>query len=201
MPHPRTGYRSLASARNDVLGLLRGDHDRLLEEFREFDRLESLDAEQACKRVVQRTFAELKVLAGVEQQLFYPAVHDAIAGTDLIDQSQIEHARILRLIDELERVEPTMARYRRSFRTLGEYVRRHVYDEEQELFSALSEVAMVDWESLYEQMALRRAELAEDLGVAELALMAAHDDEDFETVEEDEPIEHDERELAMEAHH
>jgi hypothetical protein len=201
MPNPRTGYRSLAVARNDVLSLLRGDHDRVLEEFREFDRLESLEADQACQRVVQRTFAELKVLAGVEQQLFYPAVHEAIAGTDLIDQSQIEHARILRLIDELEAAEPSMDRYRRRFRTLGEYVRRHVYDEEQELFTALSGVAMIDWESLYEQMALRRAELAEDLGVAELPLVVAHDDDDFETIEEDDAIEHDERELAMEAHH
>jgi Hemerythrin HHE cation binding domain len=196
MPHPYTAQYSAVAARNEVLGLLRGDHDRVLEEFREFDRLESLAADQACQRVVQRTFAELKVLANVEQQLFYPAVHDAIAGTDLIDQSEIEHARILRLIDELEAAEPMQPRYRHSFRTLGEYVRRHVYDEEHELYPVLS-TAQVDWQSLYEQMTSRRAELAEDLGVPDLD--AEHDDDsdamaEFETVEE-------EPELAMEGQH
>ena len=196
MPHPRTAQYSAVAARNEVLGLLRGDHDRVLEEFREFDRLESLAADQACQRVVQRTFAELKVLASVEQQLFYPAVHQAIAGTDLIDQSQIEHARILRLIDQLEEAEPMQPRYRHSFRTLGEYVRRHVYDEEHELYPVLSS-AQVDWPSLYEQMTSRRAELAEDFGVPDLG--AEHDDDsdsmaEFETVE-------DERELAMEGQH
>ena len=130
MSHSRIGSRNDIAARNDVMRLLRGDHERVLQEFREFERLESLHAGQACKRVAQRTFAELKVLAGVEQQLFYPAVHDAIAGTDLIDQSQIEHARIQRVISELEAVEPGHAAYWRRFRTLGEYVRRHVEDEE-----------------------------------------------------------------------
>src|SRR5262245_41727158 len=86
MPHSRIGSRGASATRNDVIRLLRGDHERLLQEFREFDRLESLQASQACQRVVQRTFAELKVLANVEREVFYPAVHDAIAGTDLIDQ-------------------------------------------------------------------------------------------------------------------
>lgn len=167
MSHSRIGSRSDIAARNDVMRLLRGDHERVLQEFREFERLESLHAGQACRRVAQRTFAELKVLSGVEQQLFYPAVHDAIAGTDLIDQSQIEHARIQRVITELEAVEPGHAAYWRRFRTLGEYVRRHVEDEEGELFPMLSCVPL-DWERLYDAMTSCRAELAEDLGVAHL---------------------------------
>jgi len=167
MSHSRIGSRNDITARNEVMRLLHGDHERVLQEFREFERLQSLQARQACQRVAQRTFAELKVLAGVEQQLLYPAVHDAIAGTDLIDQSQIEHARIQRVITELERVEPDQAVYWRRFRTLGEYVKRHVEDEEGELFPMLSCVP-IDWGHLYETMTSRRAELAEDLGVAEL---------------------------------
>ena len=200
MPHLRTAQYTVAAARNEVLGLLRGDHDRVLEEFREFDRLESLAAEQDCQRIVQRTFAELKVLASVEQQLFYPAVHDAVAGTDLIDQSQIEHARILRLIDQLEESEPMQPRYRHSFRTLGEYVRRHVYDEEHELYPVLSTV-QVDWQALYEQMTSRRAELAEDLGVPDMNVAEQEIDDDGDALIELETIEDDERELVMESQH
>ena len=197
MPHSRIGSRSAPSGRNDVIQLQRGDHERVLQDFQEFERLESLQASQACQRVVQRTFAELKVLADVEQQLFYPAVHDAIAGTDLIDQSQIEHARIQRTIAELEDVEPSEERYWRRFRTLGEYVRRHVADEEGELFPMLACVP-IDWDRLYEEMAMRRAQLAEDLGVTYVPPLR-HE----RAVAELEPIFYDEHddELALEGQH
>jgi len=197
MPH-HTG--NCSDARDDVLGLLRGEHDRLLEEFREFDRLQSLQANQACQRVAQRTFAALKVLASVEQQLFYPAVHPAISDTDLIDQSQIEHARIQRLVAKLEEAEPTQSTYRRCFRTLGEYVRRHVHDEEQELFSILGRVT-IDWEQLYEKMTSRRAELAEDLGVAHVQIAsepAEFVDEEYDAYDEEHE---EEEELAIEVQH
>src|SRR5262245_37377236 len=166
MSHPRNGERS-TSARRDLIQLLHGEHARVLQEFQEFDRLRSLHAGQACQRVVQRTCAQLKVLAAVEQQLLYPAVHDAIAGTDLIDQSEIEHARIQRAIAEIEGIEAGQARYWRRFSTLGEYVRRHVHDEEGELFPMLSCVP-IDWARLYDDISMRRSELAEELGVARL---------------------------------
>jgi hypothetical protein len=194
MSYSRIGSHSDIAARNDVMRLLRGDHERVLQEFREFERLESLHAGQACERVAQRTFAELKVLAGVEQQLFYPAVHDAIAGTDLIDQSQIEHARIQRVITELEAVEPGHAAYWRRFRTLGEYVRRHVEDEEGELFPMLSCVPL-DWERLYEAMTSRRAELAEDLGVAHAPPLQRS--RDIDLAPNDGAHYHDDDELAL----
>jgi hypothetical protein len=171
----RIGGHNDSAARNEVMRMLQGDHERVLEEFREYERLESLHARQACRRVAQRTFAELKVLTAIEQQVFYPAVHDAVAGTDLIDQSQIEHARIQRVVTELECVEPSLAAYWRRFRTLGEYVRRHVEDEEGELFPMLLCVP-IDWRQLHEQMTSRRAELAEDLGVAELPPLQRHRD-------------------------
>jgi len=193
MPHSRIGSHDRAAARNNVIGLLRGDHDRLLQEFREFERLDPLQARQACQRVVQRTFAELKVLSGVEQQLFYPAVHDAIAGTDLIDQSQLEHARIQRVISELEGAQPGQADYWKRFRTLCKYVVQHVEDEEGELFPMLSCVP-IDWEQLYDDMTARRAALAEDLGVAELPPLRHR-----ETVAARHQ-EHD-RELALESAH
>jgi len=194
MPHSR--IRAASAARNDVIRLLRGDHERLLQEFREFDRLETLHASQACQRVVQRTFAELKVLAGVEQQLFYPAVHAAVAGTDLIDQSQIEHARIQRVIGELEGADPDEQRYWKRFRTLGEYVRRHVEDEEGELFPMLACVP-IDWDRLYDDMTSRRAELAEDLGVAFVPPLRRDAQPDFVPSHDEE----NDDELALEGQH
>jgi hemerythrin superfamily protein len=165
MPSSRIGIRSANAGHDDIIRLLHNDHERLLEEFQAFDCLESRQARQACQRLAQRTFAKLKVLADVEEHLFYSAVDGAMAGTDLIEQSRIEHARIHRLIVELESVEFNQADHWRRFRTLGKYVKRHVEDEEGELFPMLP-CLPIDWELLYENMMLRRAELAEDLGVA-----------------------------------
>ena len=166
----RIGSRHPGAARYDVIRLLHHDHQRILLAFHEFEDLHSQQARQACQHVAQRTFAELKVLAEVERQLFYPAIHPAIAGTDLIEQSQIEHARIQRVVSELEQAEPGGAIFWKRFRTLGEYVRRHVEDEEGELFPMLSCVP-IDWQRLYEKMTARRAELAEELGVADALSM------------------------------
>jgi hypothetical protein len=185
MFHSRIGSPSDTAARNEVMRILHADHVRVLQEFREYERLESQHARQACQRVAQRTFAELKVLTAIEQQVFYPAVHDAVAGTDLIDQSQIEHARIQRVVAELECVEPSLAAYWRRFRTLGEYVRRHVEDEEGELFPMLACVP-IDWQQLREKMASRRAELAEDLGVAELPPLQRRSDAEHVSTDDEE---------------
>ena len=122
---------------------------------------------------MQRTFAELKVIAAVEEKVLYPAVRDALEGTDLIDQSEIEHACIRRLLDELESAEPDRADYPKDFHILGEHVRLHAKDEELELFPALRD-AQADWERLCADVQSCRAEMAEDLGIAPLA--AAPDD-------------------------
>jgi catechol 2,3-dioxygenase-like lactoylglutathione lyase family enzyme len=168
MCNAAAGARAPVDARDQVLGLLRHDFHRVLDEFREYNRLADEDAGQERQRVVQRTFAELKVIAAVEEQVLYPAVREALQGTDLIDQSEIEHACIRRLVDELESAAPDRAGYPKDFRILGEHVRLHVKDEELELFPALRE-ADADWERLCNDVRSCRAELAEDLGIPHLA--------------------------------
>jgi len=173
MCNAAAGARAPVDARDQVLGLLRHDFHRVLGDFREAERLAAEDAGQACQRVMQRTFAELKVIAAVEEKVLYPAVRDALEGTDLIDQSEIEHACIRRLLDELESAEPDRADYPKDFHILGEHVRLHAKDEELELFPALRD-AEADWERLCADVQNCRAEMAEDLGIAPLA--AAPDD-------------------------
>jgi hypothetical protein len=174
MCNAAAGARAPVDARAQVLGLLRHDFHRVLDDFREFERLASEEPGLACQRVVQRTFAELKVIAAIEEQVLYPAVHEALQGTDLIEQSEIEHACIRRLLDELESAEPDGADYPKDFRILGEHVRLHVKDEELELFPALRD-AEADWERLCADMQSCRAEMAEDLGIPQLAQAEADD--------------------------
>jgi hypothetical protein len=174
MCNAAAGARAPVDARDQVIGLLRHDFHRVLDEFRKFNRLAEEDAAQECQRVVQRTFAELKVIAAVEEQVLYPALRDALQGTDLIDQSEIEHACIRRLVDELESAAPDRAGYPKDFRILGEHVRLHVKDEELELFPALRETD-ADWERLCTDVRSCRAEMAEDLGIPQLAQAETQD--------------------------
>jgi hypothetical protein len=108
------------------------------------------------------------VIAALEQRLLYPAVRNALQGTDLIDQSEIEHACIGRLLGQLEQTAPERAGYSKDFRILGEHVRLHALDEDHELFPALRD-GDTDWERLYAEVRSCRAEMAEDLGIAHLA--------------------------------
>ena len=168
MCNAAAGARAPVHARDEVIGLLRHDFSRVLDEFREFQQLDREEAAHERQRIVQRTFAELKVIAAMEEQLLYPAVSNALRGTDLIDQSEIEHACIRRMIDELEETEPSRAHYPKDFRILGEHVRLHALDEEHELFPALRD-SDTDWTRLHASVRSCRAEMAEDLGIPHLA--------------------------------
>lgn len=149
------------SARHAVVDRLRADHERILRAFREFDHVDSL---QACQQIVQRTCAELKVHAAIEEELFYPAVRRAIDEPDLVDEAEIEHGSVAALVEAIELLSPDDIKYKASFRVLGDYVQHHVRDEETELFPQLVQAA-VDWDALAGAMAQRRVELCDEFGL------------------------------------
>lgn len=162
MANPRASARGVSStARHDVVDRLKRDHERMLRAFREFDHVDSL---QACQQIVQRTCAELKVHAAIEEELFYPAVRDLIDESDLVDEAEIEHGSIAALVEAIELLSPDDLKYKASFRVLGDYVQHHLRDEETELFPQLVQ-APVDWEMLAVEMAARRAELCDEFGL------------------------------------
>lgn len=161
MPQPRAMARGASSARHDVIDKLKRDHERMLRAFREFDHVESL---QACQQIVQRTCAEIKVHAAIEEELFYPAVHRAIGEADLVDEAEIEHGSIAALVESVELLSPGDLKYKPSFRVLGDYVEHHVRDEEHELFPQLAD-AEVDWIALGAAIDARRAELCDEFGL------------------------------------
>jgi hemerythrin superfamily protein len=162
MPYTRASTRGASTARHDLVELLKRDHERLLRAFREFDHLESL---QACQQIVQRTCAELKVHAALEEELFYPAVRDTVDEPDLVAEAEIEHRSIATLVEYIELLAPDDIKYRASFRVLGDYVVHHVREEENEMFPQLAHAA-IDWDALAAAMAARRVELCEEFGLA-----------------------------------
>lgn len=166
-----TGKSSARTARHvaaetDVLALLAEDHKKVRKLFDEFDKLtkEEEQDDEAKQMLVEAACAELTVHAQIEEEIFYPALRQAMEESDLLDEAEVEHAAARRLIDELNAMQPGDDLYDAKFTVLGEYVKHHVQEEEQEIFpKAKKRKAALD--GMAEEIRQRKVELREELGL------------------------------------
>ena len=124
------------------------------------------DANEQKSRLVQQICNQLMVHARVEEELFYPAIREAIDDEDLMDEADIEHASAKELIAQLEELEPGDDHYDARVRVLGEYIDHHLKEEEGEMF-VKARKADVNTEELGVQIAERKQELKAELGIEE----------------------------------
>jgi hemerythrin superfamily protein len=157
MPSTRTS-RAATIARDDILAQLKDDHKRVKKAYRDFQKLDSAEDQEACEAIVRQVLDELTVHAAVEEELLYPAARGAIADESLIDEAEVEHESLHALIEQLRAMGPEDEKYAARFTVLCEYVLHHVKEEEGEMFPQL-ERARIDWESLAAEMTERRGEL------------------------------------------
>jgi hemerythrin-like domain-containing protein len=141
----------------EAIDMLRQDHDRVQKAFREFERLAHEDAE-ACHELVLSVCEELKIHATLEEDIFYPAVYDAIDDEEIMSQAAVEHETARMLIEQIENMPEDDPNYHATFKVLGEYVRHHIREEEGEMFPAARKTG-VDFAALGARMRERREEL------------------------------------------
>jgi hypothetical protein len=115
-------------------------------------------------QIVRRTCMELTIHAQVEEEIFYPAVREAIEDEDLLDEAEVEHASAKELIAQLENMQPGDELFDAKFTVLGEYINHHVKEEQDEMFPKVKK-AKVDTQSLGEQIAQRKQELMSEMGM------------------------------------
>ncbi|MEW6705220.1 MAG: hemerythrin domain-containing protein [Pseudomonadota bacterium] len=157
------------SAREQVLDLLKEDHKHVKKHFREFEKLDAEKDPQACQQLAMRVCDELEVHAQLEEELFYPAARQALAGKegeDLLDEAEVEHTSAKQLIAELRALQPEDHKFKAHFTVLSEYVKHHVKEEEGEMFEKLGR-ARIEWEPLLQDMLDRQQELKAEKGLAE----------------------------------
>lgn len=165
MPTTRSGggsSRKGPSAHSEVIAMLKDDHNRAKKAFTEFEKLDVLEDSAECQALVKQTCAELEAHATLEEELFYPAAREALDEDDLIDEAEVEHMTVRMLIEQLNDMSPEEEKYAATFKVLGEYVKHHVKEEEEEIFGQLSR-AKIDWDALEQQMLERREELMSQL--------------------------------------
>lgn len=140
---------------DDAISILREDHRRIDELFRQFDKAR---ANTLRGELAQRICAELLVHARVEEEIFYPALREAMDADALMDEADVEHEAAERLIEEIMRMRPGDGHYCARVKVLGDYVRHHVQQEQNRMFSKARE-ARLDMRALGEQIMERKKAL------------------------------------------
>jgi len=149
---PKTRSKSAAA-----IEMLKEDHAKVKKAFKEFETVDRSDTE-TCRQLVQTVCEDLKVHTTLEEEIFYPAVREAIEDEDIMNEASVEHETAKMLIEQLENMEPDDPNYYATFTVLGEYVMHHVKEEEGEMFPEAKK-AGVDMEALGQRMQERRSEL------------------------------------------
>jgi hemerythrin superfamily protein len=145
--------------------MLKDDHDKVKKAFKEFEKMDREDT-QACQQLVQSVCEDLKLHTTLEEEVFYPAVREAVDDHDMLNEAAVEHETAKMLIEQLENMGPDDPNYFATFTVLGEYVMHHVKEEETEMFPAARKSGL-DMESLSERMRTRRQELTGEMEKAQ----------------------------------
>lgn len=106
---------------------IRADHTHVLTTFHEYHADRS---PQTKKALVNSACLSLDIHARLEEEIFYPAMHQALAETGTIDKSLAEHQEIRQSIAKLRAMEPTAVDYDETFMALMRDVMHHAAEEE-----------------------------------------------------------------------
>ena len=157
----------------NITTMIRMDHTHVLALSHRY----TSDTSESKKRaLVTNACIALQVHAQLEEEIFYPALREVLAGDEVLDKSEPEHQQMRDLIGELrERCAseaPLDESFDRKFMTLMRIVMHHVADEETELLPAAERLLQGDLGRLGAEMTQRRIELMKPFA-REAALSAA----------------------------
>jgi hemerythrin-like domain-containing protein len=162
--------RGNSRAKNEILDMLREDHQRVKKAFKSAEKLHEQEAHEDLQALVEQTCAEIKIHAQLEEELFYPVAREAMSEEDLIEEAEVEHGSAKALMQQLEELAPEDPKYFATFKVLGEYLKHHIKEEENELFEQLSSGrSKVQWEELQQQMLTMRESLMAEMGLEQIA--------------------------------
>ena len=150
--------RSNKAAMN-AIDLLEQDH-REVEAY--FDQFEGLKEDAAKDDLARKICMALTVHTRIEEEIFYPQAREAIDDDALLDEALVEHDGAKRLIAEIEEMEAGEELFDAKVKVLGEMIRHHVEEEEEELFPEVEKSEM-DLEAVGKPLAQRKAELMTEM--------------------------------------
>jgi hemerythrin superfamily protein len=123
----------------DAITLLKNDHKTVKSLFTKFDRLGDR-AHKQRRELVDKIIEELSVHAAIEEQVFYPAVREAVPDVlDHVLESLEEHHVVKWVLSELDGMDPHEERFVAKVTVLKENVLHHAEEEEDDMFPKVRE--------------------------------------------------------------
>lgn len=147
-----------ATKTQDATAMLRADHKLVSGLFAQYEKTQSSSKK---KQLVGQICTELSVHAQVEEEIFYPAVKEALHDHELVPEATVEHASLKSLISEVEGVEPDGEMFDAKIKVLSEYVKHHVKEEQTEMFPK-AKATDLDMRELGARIAARKEVLLEE---------------------------------------
>jgi hypothetical protein len=161
--------KSAGGARSKPLAieLLAADHRKVEGLFEQYEAEKEGD-EDTRRGIAQRICGELTVHATVEEELFYPWLRENLDEDDMemLEEAYVEHAGAKDLIAQIEAATEVDATFDAMVKVLSEYIKHHVKEEEKEIFEEVAD-KREELDELGQEMAARKTELMEELGLAE----------------------------------
>ena len=142
----------------DAIALLRADHKKVSEMFDQFEKTRSANKK---KTLVAQICMELAIHAQIEEEIFYPAVKQALKDKELVPEATVEHASVKDLISQVQGVEPDGEMYDAKVKVMSEYVKHHVKEEQTEMFPKAKK-SNLDMKQLGAEMTERKQQLMGD---------------------------------------
>ena len=142
--------------------LLREDHRKVKMLFREYEKYEEDEDETGMMETYEKVKEELTVHAQIEEEIFYPAIHDADddEAIHLVAEAHEEHRLVKQLLEEIGELSPSEEEFCAKMKVLKEGVLHHAKEEEQDLFPIFDELDREVRDEITEQLYARKKELS-----------------------------------------
>jgi hypothetical protein len=127
----------------DAIDLLKEDHDQVDVLLRNYDDLVEAKARPNERRELSTLICGmLMVHAMIEEEIFYPEARRAGVAPTVLNEALVEHGAAKDLIAQIGAMSADDTLYDAKVKVLGEYIRHHVKEEEDELFPACRKAEM-----------------------------------------------------------
>jgi len=158
----------MATRSKDACDLLDADHRNVRKMFKDYEELiesRARNSAQSKMDLARQICMELTVHAQIEEEIFYPAVREAIKDTDLLDEAEVEHQSAKELMAQIEAGAEADDMFDAKVKVLGEYVDHHIKEEKSELFAKARAARKLDLVAMRDELEARKEELMSKMGV------------------------------------
>jgi len=142
----------------DALTVLAADHKAVMQLLAEFDELASDQADAPERQSLARQICQaLTAHAIATEDIFYPALREALQDDDLVDDAEAGHDGLRALVEQIEGMDARDERFDALVLVLASAVARHARHEENEVFPLVRQAGL-DLRRLGQRIARRRDE-------------------------------------------